>query len=143
MTKSKIIKRVAAAAATLIATLGIGFGLRGGNVSDDINENKDINRVEGELQIHYMDVGQGDGILIESETGKNYYIDGGSTTVKEVGKYRIVPCLKSKGISSIDYLILTHTDADHIGGLDVVLYKIPCEKVLLSIIMPTREKCNP
>ena len=39
MTKSKIIKRVAAVAATLVATLGIGFGLRGGNVSDDINKN--------------------------------------------------------------------------------------------------------
>lgn len=73
------------------------------------------------VEITMMDVGQGDGILIESETGKNYYIDGGSTTVNDVGKYRIVPCLKSKGIASLDYLIITHMDQDHISGATEML----------------------
>ena len=90
------------------------------------------------VEITMMDVGQGDGILIESETGKNYYIDGGSTTVKEVGKYRIVPCLKSKGISSIDYLILTHMDQDHISGATEMLEKCkePGNVKIKNLLMP-------
>lgn len=73
------------------------------------------------VEINMLDVGQGDGILIESDTGKNYFIDGGSTTVKELGKYRITPALKSKGISCIDYVIITHMDQDHISGITELL----------------------
>ena len=69
------------------------------------------------LTVTMLDVGQGDGILIENSTGKNFFIDGGSTSVKQLGKYRISPCLKSKGISSIDYACVTHLDQDHISGL--------------------------
>lgn len=69
------------------------------------------------LTVTMLDVGQGDGILIENRTGKSFLIDGGSTTVKQLGKYRILPCLKSKGISSIDYACVTHMDQDHISGL--------------------------
>lgn len=69
------------------------------------------------LTVTMMDVGQGDGILIENTSGKNFLIDGGSTSVKQLGKYRITPCLKSKGISVIDYACVTHMDQDHISGL--------------------------
>ena len=69
------------------------------------------------LTVTMLDVGQGDGILIENVTGKTFFIDGGSTSVKELGKYRISPCLKSKGISIIDYACVTHMDKDHISGL--------------------------
>ncbi|MDE7422917.1 MAG: DNA internalization-related competence protein ComEC/Rec2 [Lachnospiraceae bacterium] len=69
------------------------------------------------LTVTMLDVGQGDGILIENSTGKIFFIDGGSTSVKQLGKYRISPCLKSKGISSIDYACVTHLDQDHISGL--------------------------
>ena len=55
-----------------------------------------------DLTVTIMDVGQGDGILIEHITGKTFYIDGGSSSVKQLGKYRITPCLKSKGISAFD-----------------------------------------
>lgn len=75
------------------------------------------------LQITMLDVGQGDGILIQSPTGTNYFIDGGSTSVNELEQYRISPCLKSKGISCIDYAIITHMDEDHISGITSLLEK--------------------
>lgn len=94
--------------------------------------------VRNGVEITMMDVGQGDGILIESETGKNYYIDGGSTTVNAVGKYRIVPCLKSKGIATLDYLILTHMDQDHISGATEMLEtcKEPGNIKIKNLLLP-------
>lgn len=63
-----------------------------------------------------LDVGQGNGILIQTEEKKNILIDGGSSDVSEVGKYRLLPCLKYYGISCIDVMIMTHADTDHISG---------------------------
>lgn len=73
--------------------------------------------ISSELTVTMLDVGQGDGILIENTSGKNYFIDGGSTSIKQLGKYRITPCLKSKGIVTIDYAFITHVDQDHISGI--------------------------
>jgi len=75
-----------------------------------------IIRLQSNLQVEVLDVGQGDGIYIETGTGYSLFIDGGSTTVKEVGKYRIAPYLKAKGVCKIDYLFFTHYDEDHISG---------------------------
>lgn len=68
--------------------------------------------------IHYtmLDVGQGDGMVIQTETGHTILIDGGSTSVAEVGKYRILPFLKYNGIRKLDYMIMTHEDEDHVSG---------------------------
>lgn len=67
-----------------------------------------------------LDVGQGDGLYIASNGGVAF-VDGGSTSVKQVGKYRIEPFLKAKGIRSVDFWLVTHTDADHINGLEEIL----------------------
>ncbi len=69
------------------------------------------------LEITVLDVGQGDGIMIRSEEGTTYMIDGGSSDVKDVGTYRILPFLKFRGIDRIDYALVTHSDTDHISGL--------------------------
>lgn len=68
-----------------------------------------------------LDVGQGDCIFIHTPDGENILLDGGSTSVNEVGKYRILPFLKSKGIRRIDYMIMTHSDEDHMNGLKEIL----------------------
>jgi competence protein ComEC len=75
-----------------------------------------IVQIQSNLQIQVLDVGQGDGIYIETGTGFSLFIDGGSTTVEKVGKYRIAPYLKAKGVTKIDYLFFTHYDQDHISG---------------------------
>lgn len=73
------------------------------------------------FNITFLDVGQGDGIFMESPTGTTYLIDGGSSDVSKVGKYRIEQYLKSKGIAAIDYAIVTHMDTDHISGLKEIM----------------------
>ncbi|EKU41795.1 Beta-lactamase-like protein [Lysinibacillus fusiformis ZB2] len=77
-----------------------------------------------EMQVHFIDVGQGDSILIESPSGKTMLIDGG---VKGAGQ-QIVSYLKELGINKLDIVVATHPDADHIGGLIPVLDTMPIEQ---------------
>ncbi|WP_313893836.1 MBL fold metallo-hydrolase [Psychrobacillus sp.] len=71
----------------------------------------------GNMQVHFIDVGQGDSTLIQSPDGKNILIDGGT---KAAGA-DVVAFLKSKGVKKLDYVVATHPDADHIGGLISVI----------------------
>ncbi|MDO4170744.1 MAG: DNA internalization-related competence protein ComEC/Rec2 [Lachnospiraceae bacterium] len=83
------------------------------------------------FQITFLDVGQGDCILISSPTGHHYMIDGGSSSVSEVGKYRIIPFLKSQGIKSLDYVIITHFDEDHYSGVEEMLGSYPIRNLMI------------
>ncbi|MBR1572855.1 MAG: ComEC/Rec2 family competence protein [Lachnospiraceae bacterium] len=71
----------------------------------------------GNMEIDMIDCGQGDAIYICDGHGVNCFIDGGSTSVKKVGKYRILPFLKYRGVRRIDFWFISHTDEDHISGL--------------------------
>lgn len=73
----------------------------------------------GVLTIAFLDVGQGDGIFIEAPNGNQVLIDGGSNkkVLRELGK--VMPFYDR----SIDMVIATHPDKDHIGGLPSVLEK--------------------
>lgn len=73
------------------------------------------------LQITFLDVGQGDGICMELPDGRVYLMDGGSSDVSKVGNYRLVPFLKAKGIRKIDAVFLSHGDTDHINGIAELL----------------------
>ena len=85
-------------------------------------------KADGELRIHFLDVGQGDATLIEFPDDKVALIDGGNTQNENVAALlRYMNALK---INTIDYLIATHADSDHVGGLDTVLaYKKSSESV--------------
>ena len=81
------------------------------------------------FEITFLDVGQGDGIYISAGDGTTCFMDGGSTSEDLLGEYTILPFLKSKGVSSIDYWFVSHADTDHISGLLEVLesgYEIGC-----------------
>lgn len=69
-----------------------------------------------DFQITNLDVGQGDCSCIRTAK-ETILIDGGSSDVSKVGKYRIIPFLKSQGISYVSYLFLTHSDGDHTNGV--------------------------
>ncbi len=73
------------------------------------------------LEIVALDVGQGDGIYIQAQDGARFFIDGGSSDVRQVGKYRILPFLKARGAGSIKGWIVSHADADHVNGLEELL----------------------
>jgi len=69
------------------------------------------------LQIHFLDVGEGDSILIVTPNGKTVLIDGGNL----ITGLRVVKYLKKKGINELDHLIFTHPHLDHIGGAFFIL----------------------
>ena len=85
-----------------------------------------------------LDVGQGDGLFLRTEGGTACLIDGGSSDIKQVGRYRILPFLKERGVGRLDYVLVTHTDGDHISGIRELLEQagepggIRVETLLLS-----------
>lgn len=79
------------------------------------------------LTVHYIDVGQGDSILVQLPSGQTILIDGGTASAG----YTVVSYLNSLGIPRIDHLIATHPHEDHIGGLITVLKEIPVDKVYM------------
>lgn len=81
---------------------------------------------ENVLEVHYIDVGQGDATLI-LQNGHAMLIDAGNNSQGT----KLQAYFRSLGIKKFDYIVGTHADADHIGGLDVILYKFDCDKVLM------------
>ncbi len=87
------------------------------------------------LEIIHLDVGQGDSAVILTPDQKVYLIDGGgnmhSKRETNTGQEIILPFLKSRGISQIDCMILTHSDFDHIVGLLEVLEAYTTRKLIV------------
>lgn len=80
-----------------------------------------------ELTVHFIDVGQGDTTLVVCD-GEAMLIDAGNNSVGT----KVQLYLTKQGIDKLKYVIGTHPDADHIGGMDVILYKFDCENVLMT-----------
>ena len=74
-------------------------------------------RPGSELKITFLDVGQGDCIYIENDNGDCYLVDGGSSSVSHVGKYRLLPFLKFQGAGILEAVFVTHPDEDHCNGI--------------------------
>jgi len=83
---------------------------------------------KSKMKAHFIDVGQGDAILIQFPNGKSMLVDGGPRTAGE----KLVSYLKKAGITSIDIVVATHPHEDHIGGLLNVLNNFPVNKVIDS-----------
>lgn len=103
-------------------------------VGDDRGTN--VAKGESELRVHYLDVGQGDAIFIEFPDDTVMLIDSGdgrNNGETETGKY-IVKYLEDLGVEVIDYLILTHSDSDHVGNMVQVLDAFEVEKAYVPYI---------
>ncbi|MCD2253520.1 DNA internalization-related competence protein ComEC/Rec2 [Listeria marthii] len=96
-------------------------------------------------KVSFVDVGQGDSILIQLPYNKgNYLIDTGGQLPFEkedwakkrkpftIGESTLTPVLKSKGISSLDKVIITHSDADHMEGLDDLAKNISIKELIFA-----------
>lgn len=81
----------------------------------------------GEMKVHFLDVGQGLSILVQSE-GKTMIYDGGD---KKTSRF-VVAYLKEQGVTEIDYLISSHYDADHMAGLIGCLNVFDVKNVISS-----------
>lgn len=99
------------------------------NLKDNINNSKftDVDLNNEDFNILFMYVGQADSTLIKYKN-KTMLIDAGNN---EDGK-NIVKFLKDKGISKLDYIVGTHYDEDHIGGLDDIIENFDIGKFYLS-----------
>ncbi len=94
-------------------------------------------RAEGDLRIHFLDVGQGDATIIELPDGKTMLMDGGNGETGTADT--ILRYLNALKIDELDYLLVTHADSDHCGSLDTVLkYK----SVKQAFVPKTDETAN-
>lgn len=98
-------------------------------------KNKEIAQqgTSGQLKAHFLDVGQGDSILIQLPNGQNMLIDAGTS---EAGG-SVVSYLKKQGINKINYLVATHPHADHVGGMIAVVQSLEVEKVYMPRVSHT------
>ena len=87
------------------------------------NKNTSVNQVE----IHFINTGNSDSILIK-DGNKAALIDGGENDDEN----RVVSYLRSQNVDELKYVIATHPDADHIGGLDAVVNEIKVDNVYVS-----------
>jgi beta-lactamase superfamily II metal-dependent hydrolase len=94
------------------------------------------------LKITVLDVGQGDGIVLESPSGHVVVIDGGpgandnSPNTSTAGDDVVVPFLRHEGINQVDVMVLTHPHDDHVGGLPAVLQAERVLTVLDGTVLP-------
>lgn len=86
------------------------------------------------LEVLCLDVGQGDGFLLRTGT-HSILIDAGSSSEKSLGNITLEPCLKSKGITQIDYAVVSHGDSDHISGL-LYLLKESEDIKIKTLVLP-------
>jgi len=79
-----------------------------------------VSGLSGDLVVHFIDVGQGDSILLQFRD-KTMLIDAGERGMGE----RVVAYLESQGVKQIDVVVATHAHSDHIGGLATVISAFP------------------
>lgn len=94
--------------------------------------------------VTFLDVGQGDGIVVETSQGV-YLFDCGSTSRKKIGEYVLKPYLKSRGISSLRGVFVSHPDEDHMNGVLELLengeeWGITVEQLFLPAIEESRRE---
>lgn len=86
------------------------------------------------IKVHFINVGQGDGIYIKAPNGEDILIDAGNKDGSDVVDY-----LKKQKVDDIEIMISTHPDADHLGGLDEVLSAFKVESVYAPKVSHTTQ----
>lgn len=99
--------------------------------------------VKDNIKIHFLDVGQGDCTFIILPNGKNLLIDGGDRTENfDYGEKVVGPYLLDKNIRKIDYMIISHFDSDHVGGLIYIAQNFEIKNILIGIQFEKNDNLN-
>ncbi len=87
-----------------------------------------------DLEIHFLDVGQGDSCFIITPNHKTILIDGGGSTSStfDVGKDTLLPYILDKGYTKLDYVFISHFDQDHVGGILSLLEELKIGQIFIS-----------
>src|SRR6266480_3335470 len=104
-----MLKRVVSLFVCIVAWVGVAYG-----------------QANGKLQIHHMDVGQGDGAVLISPKGQVVLFDAGED-LKKRDCTKPVSYLDQLGIKHIDFLFVSHYHYDHIGCIPAVLSQFPLQ----------------
>lgn len=89
-------------------------------------------KIDGDLKIYYLNVGQADSILVEND-GSYMLIDAGNN----VDGTKLVDYFKKMGIDAFDYVIATHAHEDHIGGIDNILNNFKVKHFYMPDVVTT------
>lgn len=117
-----------------IAVIGLITGeLKPAELLGKPADNDIVAAAESDFSVHFVDVGQGDCILIESGD-KNMLIDAGENGSEEA----VLEYLEQQKIKEFDFVVATHPHSDHIGGLSEVISEYPVK----NVIMPRLSKEN-
>lgn len=116
----------------VIAVLGLLFVLAGSggcgkNPAQPLGLGESAGEASEELQVHFIDVGQGDATLLCCGEEAMLIDAGDNDQGTKIQNY-----LQKQEIETLKYVICTHPDADHIGGMDVILYKFDCDTVFMT-----------
>ncbi len=90
-----------------------------------LNEASPQEQALGSLNLHYLDVGQGNAVLAESQ-GRYMLIDGGARKASTF----VVSYLEKQGVKELDYLLISHFDEDHLAGAIGALHKFPVKQLI-------------
>ena len=85
-----------------------------------------VSLIPKELEINFVDVGQGDSTFIITPSNKTVLIDGGEE------KSKIIDYILDKGYTSIDIVLISHFDEDHVGGILNVLKELKVKEILIA-----------
>lgn len=133
--QNKRIRRIACHGGKWISTYGIPVGICWGFLL--LGVVIFTWRFRPELQVTFLDVGQGDCIFLQTENGDSYLTDGGSSSVSKVGKYRMIPFLKYQGASQIKAVFVSHADSDHYNGIAELLQQAELEGIRVENLVLT------
>lgn len=90
--------------------------------------------IPSDLKVHFIDVGQGDATFIITPNNSTILIDGGGnlTSSFDVGENTLIPYILDRGFSSIDFVMISHFDYDHVGGILSLLENLEVKKIIIS-----------
>lgn len=86
------------------------------------------------LNINFVDIGQGDSCFIITPKKKTILVDGGGSQSKEfdVGKSTLLPYILNKGYTQLDYIVISHFDYDHVGGILYIMQEIKVKNIIIG-----------
>lgn len=131
---SKIVKILRWTGFVFLIICGLAFASTRSSENVNPANSEKVYTTTSDMQVHFIDVGQGDAIFISSD-GRYMLIDAGDNNKSE----EVVEYLELQGVKTLDYVIGTHPHADHIGGLDAVIDKYDIGTVIMpNVISDTK-----